>query len=108
METKAKHTPGPWIIDSGETDEYVIREPRGEAVAVICDSVLGEDDPNARLIAAAPELLEAAKYLQAALEAYSDFNCGIVTRKRKSDHAMEILAGRDSLSRAIAKAEGVK
>ena len=52
------HTPGPWIVDAAFDDSGYVRGPRGEYVA---DIELDEDDPvlqaNARLIAAAPELL---------------------------------------------------
>ena len=63
---KAEHTPGPWRV--GENTQYVIAGKdsitrthsvvRGEAVA----------EANARLIAAAPEMLEALKICALALE----------------------------------------
>jgi len=63
-----KHTPGPWSVSelsaSGHfSEDYIFIEP---GIAVIERAVEGqdaEDMPNAHLIAAAPELLEA---LQAA------------------------------------------
>lgn len=60
-----KHTPGPWRIDSGHEGGWMI---------IGCDLVLCQRSPwairqeeskaNARLIAAAPDLLEAAENLE--------------------------------------------
>lgn len=57
-----KHTPGPWSFyddsNDGKTNRIEI-VAIGKTVARIYHSVPEEDLPNARLIAAAPELLEA-------------------------------------------------
>ena len=57
-----QHTPGPWVVyddsNDGKTNCIEIAA-RGKTVARIYHSVPEEDLPNARLIAAAPELLEA-------------------------------------------------
>ena len=57
-----KHTPGPWTVyddsNDGKTNRIEIAA-RGKTVARIYQSVPEEDLPNARLIAAAPDLLEA-------------------------------------------------
>ncbi len=54
----SKHTPGPWGISKigNNYDQYMIQAKGGER---ICNTVEGKD--NARLIAAAPELLEACE-----------------------------------------------
>ena len=62
--SEMKHTPGPWSIET--EDEYCgqIDAANGEIVGVFVE------DPNehdARLIAAAPELLDALKYATDAL-----------------------------------------
>jgi hypothetical protein len=53
-----KHTPGPWTIQAADdiTTTVDIRGARGLLVAEVSDSST-EDVANARLIAAAPELL---------------------------------------------------
>jgi hypothetical protein len=60
----AEHTPGPWVVyddsNNGKTNRIEIAA-LGKTVARIYHSVPEEDLPNARLIAAAPDLLEAAK-----------------------------------------------
>jgi hypothetical protein len=57
-----KHTTGPWTVyddsNDGKTNRIEIAA-RGKTVAHIYQSVPEEDLPNARLIAAAPDLLEA-------------------------------------------------
>ena len=60
--SETKHTPGPWVVKSARSGFYVESQ-----FDVIVDSldVSGrygaiDDEANARLIAAAPELLEAA------------------------------------------------
>ena len=63
-----KHTPGPWTVTADGAGWYIECSPeRGHSVAYI-RAEIGEEDPdtsdnekeaNARLIAAAPELLEA-------------------------------------------------
>ena len=57
----SKHTPGPWVVyddsNDGKTNRMEIAA-RGKTVARIYHSVPEEDLPNARLIAAAPDLLE--------------------------------------------------
>lgn len=60
----SKHTPGPWKFyddsNDGKTNRIEI-VAIGKTVARIYHSVPAEDLPNARLIAAAPDLLEACK-----------------------------------------------
>jgi hypothetical protein len=66
----SKHTPGPWktvarnypIADTGDYDgcwEVLTGDPKKPIVQIWGDS--DEDEANARLIAAAPDLLEALK-----------------------------------------------
>jgi hypothetical protein len=72
MTMNANHTPGPWIVarydyDRGvaaiETKERGVDLPdQGNWVADVC--AVGADDANARLIAAAPDLLAALKAIQ--------------------------------------------
>jgi len=57
------HTPGPWrAIDSGESN-WCITDQHGHQVS----SVFG-DAPDAHLIAAAPDLLEACRHLVALID----------------------------------------
>jgi len=54
-ETKASHTPGPWTVGEGFLGGIGIQTQRGEFV---CDLA---EIADAKLIAAAPDLLEACK-----------------------------------------------
>jgi predicted MarR family transcription regulator len=91
-----KHTPGPWVVyddsNDGKTNRIEIAA-WGKTVARIYHSVPAEDLPNARLIAAAPDLLEALKDTLQLLEVY----CGDFEE-----------ATRKQARAAIAKAEGQK
>lgn len=63
--TTTKHTPGPWIVDENNATIFA-NDSRWEDPTAICkvDTLPGEEtDANARLIAAAPELLEALESL---------------------------------------------
>lgn len=60
--SETKHTPGPWINDLGEFVRHPLDEFTSVHVATIYGaSGIGEAQANARLIAAAPELLEMLK-----------------------------------------------
>jgi hypothetical protein len=70
----AKHTPGPWHTGAGNGEGSIFCKEgrlrlndRGTALYSICQVTHGydqaEDDANASLIAAAPELLEALRRL---------------------------------------------
>lgn len=65
----SRHTPGPWILDPKEWQ--IFSEPRNK---VVCDievdhlSQSGESEFNAYLIAAAPELLKALKYVDQVMD----------------------------------------
>jgi hypothetical protein len=67
-----KHTAGPWHIARFEASTVEIRNERGLIVAEVGDSSV-EDEADARLIAAAPELLEALDILVANLT--NDLEC---------------------------------
>jgi hypothetical protein len=70
-----KHTPGPWVFyddsNDGKTNRIEI-VAIGKTIAHIYHSVPQEDVPNARLIAAAPDLLEALKNAAEAFEVASE------------------------------------
>lgn len=96
----SKHTPGPWR-DSFDGGYYVetahdIPGDCGLVCAVTVFAIPGRDLANARLIAAAPELLEA---LESVLE---DFE--LLCNQRGIDHTL--LASLDKPRAAIAKATG--
>lgn len=65
-----KHTPGPWFGQAGFSDDVEITAESREGMVAICSMELGftgrigvEQEANARLIAAAPDLLEALAVL---------------------------------------------
>ena len=67
MTTKAAHTPGPWrtysYSDSASARQWTVGTPGGDRIAdnIERGKPTDEAEANARLIAAAPELLEACK-----------------------------------------------
>lgn len=73
----SKHTPGPWVIATSNSWRRIVSQ-RGDVVCGPCNQPDGHPDltfpnggaegPDARLIAAAPELLEALVKARAALE----------------------------------------
>jgi hypothetical protein len=66
----AKHTPGPWHVEQGINDYDILVTPDGRAPARLAGYV--EREADARLIAAAPELLEALRHLCGALNMSDD------------------------------------
>lgn len=101
-----KHTPGPWVVSIGPPEhvKYEMHKtriiPGGERDFIIATAeygtygppMVGEADANARLIAAAPELLEALK---------------AAVRVMKDQNLDEALAGEfEIFEDAIAKAVG--
>jgi len=97
-----KHTPGPWYIDGiggiqmdGIRDGYMVNSAEHRRIAVIYGSSSvprGERWPNVRLIAAAPDLLAAAK----AVLAYA----------AEIEHYPSTGNVYDELGAAVARAEG--
>lgn len=64
MTTESKHTPGPWTVGVDEQDHGrpYVKDAEGYVVcALIFEPGTGEPEANARLIAAAPDLLEALR-----------------------------------------------
>ena len=55
-----KHTPGPWLING---DRIVASNPRGNNRFITVCRIASANDPDARLISAAPKLLAALKTL---------------------------------------------
>jgi hypothetical protein len=99
--TPATHTPGPWEV-SGDRDDSdglcVVEKATGRLICLV-ESTLGyaaADEANARLIAAAPDLLEALDYLlQQTVD--QDLEYGIGLSEGEEDAQAKALA-------AIAKA----
>ena len=58
-----KHTPGPWSVDDNHGKRYIEPIYSNEPIAEICKKKGDEYTANARLIAAAPDLLEALEAL---------------------------------------------
>ena len=70
----SKHTPGPWTVKLNRVERHPVYGPDGEPVArCLCPRPSTKEwDANARLIAAAPEMLEA---LELFMEAYPEHEC---------------------------------
>ena len=70
----SKHTPGPWEIDGGTNpkgDKYIWKKGEyygGHAIATVHEDIQEGAEGNARLVAAAPELLAACKYAKKYIE----------------------------------------
>lgn len=59
-----KHTPGKWVADREyESDDRTFVHCAGRAIADCANGYGAEDEANASLIAAAPELLAALKMM---------------------------------------------
>jgi hypothetical protein len=101
------HTPGPWVVTSADwpdDEEGIVRYYVRHEPAEI-------SFPNARLIAAAPELLDAAKNLRAAQVAYmherNHGKGGPMIHAERLDRLGAVVAeAAYALDIAIAKAEG--
>ena len=69
-----KHTPGPWIVGNGKNIACTIYDKYGQRIANSFDGVMvtqrsdAQCEANARLIAAAPDMLEALQDCRRALE----------------------------------------
>lgn len=82
--TNAKHTPGPWEIFPTDNLKVVTRSGRGTDVIEIAQCYHYNGEANARLIAAAPELLQALKVALAQVNSALDVtftNEGYTTAK---------------------------
>ena len=114
-ESNQKHTPGPWEVvpgTLGDEDRSISATSKGGNPIwigrVYGGGITAMPDPrttaNARLIAAAPELLEAATAFVADVRAMpSDYEHGT------KEHGLAVCLNTrngDSLERAIAKARG--
>lgn len=92
------HTPGPWMIfPGGDIGSAAVRRP--EMIVIKAGTVKGENIgtamKNAKLIAAAPELLEACKY-------WLEDGRFLVANTKEHTEAVEMLRA------AIAKAEATQ
>ncbi len=75
---KTTHTPGPWILYKGPVriEVQMPADPIGAAYAFSL-----QDEANARLIAASPELLEVLKSLELMIRVNAPLHDGSVTHK---------------------------
>lgn len=75
------HTPGPWEASKWRVTNYPDVRARGVRMEVICDTASNkatrtpENEANARLIAAAPTMLDALEHVLARAESYGDEFC---------------------------------
>lgn len=106
-----KHTPGPWELDERRDahqwpDAYIIKGYGANVLACVYDTgndhVLTHGQANARLIAAAPEMLAALQCAAAQLE--EDFEIS-AAQNQNQQWIDNIDATQQTIRAAIAKAE---
>ena len=102
------HTKGPWIAQTVREDTgfrmvrtHVLDGASGDIIATIHANGIAEEQANARLIAAAPELLEALVEAEAKLRILSE-----VAEDCRLDGAPMITEAAKKSRAAIAKATG--
>ena len=87
----SKHTPGPWVFEMHQSScTWYVQTPRGYADPTICEVATRA---NARLIAAAPELLEALEMIATFLDGQCDNGWEPQTVAR---HAIATATGEDA------------
>lgn len=59
MSAQTKHTPGAWIIRQGKLNP-IIENAQGHQICIV-NGVFANEEANAKLIAAAPDMAEALK-----------------------------------------------
>lgn len=94
MNTNTTHTPEPWIYDDGfiyGADNTMICDPHAD------NQDIDEREANARLIAAAPELLERLQDCVKVLQSFQD---------QLQGKSIAVTANLEYARAAIAKAEG--
>jgi hypothetical protein len=94
------HIPGPWHVEQNE-DGLVIHSDDGTEICEVTGQTFDEyaeeeTEANAKLIAAAPELLDALKMAECVIENYKD----------ELDEADEDVPALAEIRAAIAKATG--
>lgn len=76
MKTETMHTPGPLLVERRSDDVYCVVTMRGTTIAKAFGLSDEANEANARLIAAAPELLEACQeayqFVKDTVEKYPD------------------------------------
>ena len=105
--TKAKHTPGPWAIAFGgmEGDDFAVIGSKF-ADRAICNLELRDYVPaNARLIAAAPELLESLRAILSVVDFAIEKNDGDIYGSvyHDVDHQAVISNARAAIAKATAE-----
>lgn len=91
------HTPAPWRYQTDENgDNTLIVDKDGKFITDVRVNITASQQANARLIVAAPELLEALKAAREYLSESNEYNDG----NRKENTLMNVFES------AIAKAEG--
>jgi hypothetical protein len=111
MKTNTKHTPGQWHIGSGNGEGSIFAdngrtrlEIGGTTLYPICQVNREwedeEDEANARLIAAAPELLDAAKWASTIIAGYLSAN----SQEERNYTYKDLQHAGKTLAAAIAKA----
>ena len=87
----SKHNSGPWKITHTALNGYRVSDSTGWGVAIVLKDV--NDEANAHLIAAAPQMLEA---LEAAISALEDASClgfNLTEQIKKVDAAIRAANG---------------
>ncbi len=96
----SKYSPGPWVTTHSPLTGYRVSDKTGWGVAVVLKDT--NDEANARLIAAAPDMLEALR------ELLGDFGC-IVTAANHNDLATIVCVAKacqKEISELLKKVEG--
>ncbi len=86
-----KHTPGPWRVEANRSAVYVLAG--NFCVATTADERTGNVAPaadNARLIAAAPELLEALTDAAHRIRYLLQFNASVIGENEAEDVSAEL------------------
>ena len=98
----SKHTPGPWsVVDEGHAEQGRPAHVRALRLHIVVDHAedFGDPAPDARLIAAAPDLLEALKAVALRHDySYLDKGIGTATGEGKA-----WLAARAAIKKAEAE-----